>query len=65
MVGGAVDALDLKSKSSGFYWYRLSKLEHQLVNFRHLQHQTVQLTDRLRAAEDFGTRWVGGRPRTT
>lgn len=64
MVDDAVDALDLQSQSSGFYWYRLSKLEHQLVNLRHLQHHAAQLADRLRAAENFGTRWVGGRPRT-
>jgi hypothetical protein len=59
MVDPAVDALDLASPESGFYWYPISKLEHQLVNLRHVQHHLAQLADRLRAAEDIGVRWVG------
>jgi hypothetical protein len=31
----AVDGFDLESSQSGFDWYRMSKLEHQLVNIRH------------------------------
>jgi len=61
MVDDAVDALDLASPESGFYWYPIPKLEHQLVNLRHLQHHTAQLADRLRAAGDIGVRWVGSR----
>jgi hypothetical protein len=61
MVEGAVDALDLESPESGFYWYPVPKLEHQLVNLRHLQHHTAQLADRLRAHSGFGVRWVGAR----
>jgi len=38
------------------------KLEHQLVNLRHAQHHAAQLADRLRAAVDLGTRWVGAAP---
>jgi hypothetical protein len=60
MVDGAVDRLDLSSRESGFYWYAMSKLEHQLVNLRHVQHHLAQLADRLRAADDVGIRWVGG-----
>jgi hypothetical protein len=63
MVDGAVDALDLQSPQSGFPWYRISKLEHQLVNLRHLQHHAAQLADRLRAERDIGIQWVGARPR--
>src|SRR5688572_8382125 len=37
MVDSAVDALDLSSQDSGFYWYPISKLEHQIVNIRHIQ----------------------------
>lgn len=61
MVDEAVDQLDLDSPSCGFYWYKMSKLEHQFVNIRHLQHHTAQLADRLRAATDTGVRWVGGK----
>lgn len=58
-VDAAVDGLDLLSPQSGFPWYRISKLEHQLVNLRHLQHHAAQLADRLRAAREIGIRWVG------
>jgi hypothetical protein len=62
MVDGAVDAIDLAQPTSGFHWYRMSKLEHQFVNLRHIQHHAAQLADRIRAALDIGTRWVGARP---
>ena len=61
MVDGCVDALDLASAESGFHWYKVPKLEHQLVNIRHIQHHTAQLADRLRSALDIGIRWVGAR----
>jgi hypothetical protein len=60
-LDAAVDALDLRSPESGFSWYKVSKLEHQLVNIRHIQHHTAQLSDRLRAATGRGVRWVGAR----
>ena len=63
LVDDAVDALDLDRAESGFSWYRISKLEHQLVNLRHIQHHGAQLADRLCSAADIGIRWVGsGRP---
>ena len=58
-----VDAVDLLSPSSGFYWYKIPKLEHQLVNIRHIQHHGAQLADRLRQAADIGVDWVGARHR--
>lgn len=61
LVDTAVDALDLLSGESGFGWYPIPKLEHQLVNLRHVQHHAAQLADRLRASEDVGIRWVGSR----
>jgi len=60
LLDDAVDALDLESASSGFSWYAMPKLEHQLVNIRHIQHHAAQLADRLRARLDIGVRWVGG-----
>ena len=65
LVDHAVDTLDLDSAESGFRWYRMSKLEHQLVNIRHIQHHGAQLADRLRSAADIGIRWVGGRSAVT
>jgi hypothetical protein len=54
----AIDSLDLESPESGFWWYKMSKLEHQLVNIRHVQHHGAQLADRLRRAADIGVKWV-------
>ncbi len=62
LVDDRVDALDLTSPESGFYWYPVSKVEHQLVNVRHLQHHAAQLADRLRNEADLGVGWVGTRP---
>ena len=56
-----VDAQDLASSESGFSWYKVSKLEHQFVNVRHIQHHTAQLATRLRTAENIGIDWVGAR----
>lgn len=56
MVDAAVDRLDLASPDSGFSWYSMSKLEHQSVNLRHIQHHTGQLADRLRHSADRGVR---------
>ena len=61
LVDEAVGTLDLLSEESGFSWYRIPKLEHQLVNLRHIQHHTAQLADRLRASQEIGIRWVGAR----
>ena len=61
MVDRSVDALDLDAPESGFHWYKVSKLEHQLVSLRHIQHHTAQLADRLRSATNIGTKWVGSR----
>jgi hypothetical protein len=61
MVDDAVDALDLLSAESGFSWYPIPKLEHQIVNIRHIQHGAAQLADRLRSAADIGIKWAGAR----
>lgn len=56
-----IDAIDIWSNQSGFYWYPVSKLEHQIINIRHLQHGAAQLADRLRNAIDQGVQWAGAR----
>jgi hypothetical protein len=58
-VDGTVDGLDVLSPESGFHWYPISKLAHQIVNIRHIQHGAAQLADRVRAAANFGVDWVG------
>ena len=62
MVDAAVDRLDLAAPESGFSWYPISKLEHQLVSIRHIQHHSGQLSDRLRQSIGHGVAWVGGAP---
>ncbi|HEX5138411.1 MAG TPA: DinB family protein [Planctomycetota bacterium] len=60
-IDAAIDAMDLRSGESGFPWYPIPKLEHQIVNIRHIQHHTAQLADRVRTAVDEGVDWVGAR----
>lgn len=62
MVNDAIDAMDVWSQESGFHWYQYPKLEHQLINLRHLQHGAAQLADRVRAKLNLGIRWVGSKP---
>lgn len=57
-VNKKLDTLDLEQVDSGFHWYKMSKLEHQIVNIRHLQHHAAQLSDRLRNAAGLPTYWV-------
>ncbi|MBI5835206.1 MAG: DinB family protein [Armatimonadetes bacterium] len=56
-LDAAVDALDLEADDCGFPWYRLTKIDHQLTNLRHIQHHVGVLSDRLRAARGRGVEW--------
>ena len=60
IIDPAVDRLDLDLPECGFSWYKMSKLEHQIVNLRHIQHHAAQLIDRLAAAGVTGFDWAGG-----
>jgi len=61
-IDTAVDAMDITNPDCGFFWYKdVSKLEHQLISIRHLQHHLAQLGDRIRAATNTGIAWVGSR----
>ena len=64
MVDERIDAMDLRRSTSGFYWYPISKLEHQIVNIRHTAHHAAQLADRVRNALDVGVGWVGSGKRS-
>jgi hypothetical protein len=59
MVDSAIDSFDLLEPNSGFPWYTCSKLEHQIISIRHLQHHTAQLGDRLRVVSGTGLNWLG------
>jgi hypothetical protein len=58
MVEPALEGLDLTSPESGFWWYKMPKLEHLLVNLRHIQHHAAQLADRLRNHAGVGVDWA-------
>jgi len=59
MVDEKVEAMDLAADKCGFWWYRMGKLEHQIVNIRHIQHHAAILSQRLRAAGAKRIGWVG------
>lgn len=46
LIDPTVDALDLETTKSGFSWYKnITKLSHQLLNLRHIQGHTGQLSE--------------------
>ncbi len=55
-------ALDLTAATSGFSWYPVSKLEHQLISLRHLQHHTAHLIGRVRDAGVAPGGWRAAEP---
>ena len=59
MIDPGVDRLDLDAAECGFPWYDMPKLDHQLMNVRHIEHHTGQLADRMRPAGGDGVGWVG------
>ena len=59
MIDAAVDGLDLEAAECGFPWYRVPKLDHQIINIRHLQHHAALLSGRLRSAFGTDIPWVG------
>jgi hypothetical protein len=59
MIDAGVDALDLSAPQCGFPWYKMSTLEHQIVNIRHIQHHAAALASRLRRSAGIGINWVG------
>jgi len=44
--------------SSGFWWYKIPRLEFHLNNIRHIQHHASQLSLHLRRAADIRVNWV-------
>lgn len=60
MVDGCLDTMDIESPDSGFTWYKVTKLDHQFVNIRHIQQHTGQLSELLNA-RDIDTKWVCGK----
>ena len=47
MVNSQLDKIDLSSPESGIPWYKIPKLDHIILNLRHIQEHAGQLRDRL------------------
>ncbi len=61
MIDGGVDRLDLDAPDCGFPWYHMPKLDHQVMNIRHVQQHAGQLSERLYAA-GVDLDWIGPGP---
>jgi hypothetical protein len=59
MIDSAVDQMDLDAQECGFPWYKVPKLDHQIINIRHIQHHAALLSGRLRSAAGTDIQWVG------
>ncbi|MFN3729760.1 MAG: hypothetical protein ACK4XJ_08635 [Fimbriimonadaceae bacterium] len=55
-----IDAIDFSSKESGFDWYPIPKLDHQILNIRHLGIHLGQLQEHL-YARGLEPHWVARR----
>lgn len=59
-IDAGVERVDLDSTDCGFHWYSLNKLDHQVMNVRHVQQHAGQLSERLFAA-GIDLDWMGRR----
>ena len=59
MIDAGVDGLNLDAPDCGFSWYKMPKLEHQVMNIRHLQHHAAILSYRVSSLGGAGAEWVG------
>jgi len=57
-VDETVDRLDLDAPDCGFWWYDMPKLDHQIMNIRHIQQHAGQLSE-LEYAAGVDLDWVG------
>lgn len=61
MVDPTIDTLDLDTLDSGFSWYKnISKLDHEILNIRHIQTHAGQLSELL-MAQGIDTSWISRR----
>jgi hypothetical protein len=56
-IGSTIDALDLATPDSGFHWYRIPKLDHELLSIRHIMAHAGQLDAILRIHGLGGVDW--------
>jgi hypothetical protein len=56
-VADRLAAIDFDAEASGFHWYSIPKLDHILLNLRHLGIHVGQLQERL-YAEGVELEWI-------
>jgi len=62
MIDETVDHLDLERENTGIPWYKdMGKLEHQILNIRHLQTHVGQLSELLMANGIDSDYWISKR----
>ena len=57
-VDPQIEKMDLASPECGIPWYKMPKLDHQIMNIRHVQEHAGQLRDRLLEA-GVDQKWIG------
>jgi hypothetical protein len=57
-IDSQVDLVNLTSPDCGIPWYKMPKLDHIIMNLRHIQEHSGQLRDRLLEA-GIDVKWVG------
>ncbi len=56
-VDFTIDSLDLATPDSGFHWYKIPKLDHEILSIRHLMTHAGQLDAILRTHDLGGVDW--------
>jgi len=57
MVDDTLDSINLATKESGFHWYKIPKLDHEILNIRHIMEHAGQMDAILRLNGYEGVDW--------
>jgi hypothetical protein len=56
-IDSTIDSLDLATPDSGFHWYKIPKLDHEILSIRHIMEHAGQLDAILRTHNLDGVDW--------
>ena len=56
-IDATIDSLDLATPDSGFHWYRIPKLDHEMLSIRHIMAHAGQMDAILRTQGLAGVDW--------
>lgn len=56
-IDSTIDSLDLATSDSGFHWYKIPKLDHEILSVRHIMAHAGQLDAILRTQGLTGVDW--------